>query len=255
MLLADLDQRLDDVIEALLVAHGRLVPLGELARAGGRLDATAVLARQQAAGQRAPDQQPEALVDRGRDDLVLGLARLQRVVDLVGDERLVVVDAGDAERLGHLPARVVRAADVADLAVPHERVERAQRLLERRLAVPLVDLVEVDPVRAEPAQAVLAGLDDVGARQAGVVGTVAHREAHLGGERDAVAPALDRLADDLLRRALRVDVGGVHERHARVEAEVDLAPRGLHVELADVGELPGAAEAHGAETQHRDTQS
>ena len=30
---------------------------------------------------------------------------------------------------------------------------------------------------------------------------------------------------------------------------------GLHVELADVGELAGAAEAHSAETQHRDTQS
>ena len=52
-----------------------------------------------------------------------------------------------------------------------------------------------------------------------------------------------------------VHVGGVDELDARVEREVDLAARGLHVELTDVGELPGAAETHRAETQRGDPQS
>ena len=97
--------------------------------------------------ERAPDQDPDALVEAGGDDLVLGLAGLQRVVDLLADEALEAVPLGDAERLHELPARVVRAADVADLARADEVVERLERLLERRDAVPLVHLVEVDVVR------------------------------------------------------------------------------------------------------------
>src|SRR5918994_383960 len=48
-------------------------------------------------------------------------------------------------------------------------------------------------------------------RVAAVVRVVAHRGVRLGGQHDVVAAALQRLADDLLRLALRVDVGGVDE--------------------------------------------
>ena len=100
-----------------------------------------------------------------------------------------------------LPGRVVRAADVADLALAHERVQGLERLVERRLAVPLVDLQEVDVVGPQAPQRGLGRGDDVVAREAGVVGPLAHREAHLGGEQEAVAAAaVERLADDLLRR-------------------------------------------------------
>ena len=45
---------------------------------------------------------------------------------------------------------------------------------------------------------------------------------HLGGEHDVVAAAAgERLADDLLRLAARVDVGGVDEVDAGVEGRVD----------------------------------
>jgi hypothetical protein len=67
----DLDECVDDAVELVLVADGRLVPLGELARSGRRRLIAAVLAGEQAAGQRAPDEDPDALVDRGRDQLVL----------------------------------------------------------------------------------------------------------------------------------------------------------------------------------------
>ena len=126
-------------------------------------------------------------------------------------------------------------------------VERVERLLQRRRAVPLVHLVEVDVVRAHAAQARLAGADDVVAREPGVVGAVAHRHARLGGEQHAVAAAAQGAPDDLLGEAAGVDVGGVDQVDARLEAHVDLAGRAFDVGRADVGELVAAAEGHGAE--------
>ena len=147
--LADLDQHVDDVVEPLRVVHRRLVPVGEVARA---LPAPA-RSRRYLPDSRPPasglqTRMPEALVERERHQLVLGLARLQRVVDLLADEALQAAALGDAQRLHQLPGGVVRAADVADLAGAHQRVERVERLLQRRLPVPLVHLVEVDVVGA-----------------------------------------------------------------------------------------------------------
>ena len=84
-----------------------------------------------------------------------------------------------------------------------------------------VDLVEVDVVGAEPAQAGLALADDPPARVAVMFGSVAHRAVHLGREDDVVAAAGERLADDLLRLAGGVHVGGVDEVDAGVERGVD----------------------------------
>ena len=220
---ADLGGDLDDVVEALAVVHRRLGPLAEVARGLGVVLPAAELAREQAAGDRAPHEDAEALVDRDRDQLVLGLAGLQRVVDLLGDEALELVALRDPERLHDVPGRVVRAADVADLALADEGVQRLEGLLERGHAVPAVELVEVDVLHVETAQAVLDALDDVLARRAGVVGPVAHREAALGREEQVVAVVLRRLADDLLGHARRVHVGGVDEVDAVVDAQVDLA--------------------------------
>ena len=111
-----------------------------------RHHAAPVLARQQPAGQRAPDERPDAEVDRGRHDLVLGVARLQREVDLLRGERLVAMALRDARGLHQVPPREVRAADVAHLARAHECIERRERLLERGLPVPAVHQVEIDVV-------------------------------------------------------------------------------------------------------------
>src|SRR5829696_8479926 len=59
----DLDECVDDVVELLLVADGRLVPLGQLPGAGRTLLAAAVLSGEQAAGERAPHEDPDTLVD------------------------------------------------------------------------------------------------------------------------------------------------------------------------------------------------
>jgi hypothetical protein len=69
--------------------------------------------------------------------------------------------------------------------------------------------IEVDAVGAQPAEAPAAGGHR--ALDRGVV-----RE-HLADQEDGVAPAGDRLADELLGGAVRVQLGGVDERHAELE--------------------------------------
>jgi len=81
-------------------------------------------------------------------------------------------------------------------------------------------------------------------REPGVVGAVAHRHARLCGDEDAVAASLERLADELLGQAGRVDVGGVDQVDARVEAAVDLAAGAGEIGVAGVGEDTATAKRH-----------
>ena len=91
------------------------------------------------------------------------------------------------------PARIWSAVHsdtprYSDLALSDEVGERDHRLLERRLGVEAVRLVEVDVVGAEPLQRGVAALHDVLARQPPVVGAGPGRPVHLGEELDALAP-------------------------------------------------------------------
>jgi hypothetical protein len=63
-------------------------------------------------------------------------------------------------RLHDLLGRERRAAEGADLPRPHEVGQRGEGLLDVRGVVGAVDLVEIDPVGAEAAQALLDLLDD-----------------------------------------------------------------------------------------------
>ena len=222
---------------------------------GQRL-AAADLAGEPSPAERAPDDRAHLLVERQRHQLPLVVAADQRIVGLVGDVAGQAVLLRDGQRLHQVPAREVRAADVADLAGPHQVVERAQHLLDRRHGVEAVELVEVDVVGAEPAQARLDRPDQVVARRADVVGAGAEAEGPLGGDDHLVAAALDRLAQDLLGHAVRVDVGRVEHGEPGLEADVD-EPRGL----GDVARAPGleelvaAAECAGAEAQDGDLES
>jgi hypothetical protein len=123
------------------------------------------------------------------------------------------------EHLGELPGIHRGGADIAGLACLDDIVQRLQRLLDRRRIVEAVDLVEIDVVGAEAAQAVVDLVEDRLARQAGAVGAGPHAVEHLGGEHDLVAPGEvpDRAADDLLGGAVGIGVGRVEE----IDAEVD----------------------------------
>ena len=87
-------------------------------------------------------------------------AHEQRVGRLLGDEALEAALAGGPLRLDDARGREGRGADVADLALVDEVAEGAQRLLDVGVRLGAVDLVEVDPVRVEPAQRVLDGARD-----------------------------------------------------------------------------------------------
>ena len=62
-------------------------------------------------------------------------------------------------------------------------------------------------------------------------------------------------AEDLLRHAPGIDVGGVEQVDAGLDAAVDQPLRPGEVGLAGLGEHPLAAEGHGAEGQDGDTQA
>ena len=137
--------------------------------------------------------------------------------------------------VGDLPPGDVGAPDVADLALADQVGEHRQRLLDRRDRVGEVELVEVDPVGAQPLQRRLDRSADVAPRAAGtVVGTVgaAHVAAELGGHHEPVAPALEGDADHLLALADAVGVGGVEERDPGVVGGVEDAAHGVEPDPA-----------------------
>ena len=143
------------------------------------------------------------------DQLGLDGAVEPGVLVLRRDEPGEPAGPGDPVGVDHLPADQVGRAEVADLALLHQLVERGQRLLDRGVRVGRVQLVEVDPVGAEPAQAVLHGDPDVAAGAAGApVRTVGalHVGAELGRDDDlgrGATPEPGRAASPSRRRCRR----------------------------------------------------
>ena len=144
---------------------------------------------------------------------------------------------------------MVGAADIANFAGPYEIVERPQGFLERRERIEAVGLVEVDVIRAETAQAGLAGFDEVAARESGFVSAGFETDESLGREDNVLSAVAQRLAEDFLGLAERINVGGVEEIHARLDADFDQAARLVHLHVAHRGKTSFAAQGHGAKAQ------
>jgi len=89
---------------------------------------------------------------RGGQHVELDPANEQRVGRLLGAKALQAPLARGALRLGDLARRERGRADVADLALVDEVGQRAERLVDVSGRVGAVDLVEVDPVGAQPPQ-------------------------------------------------------------------------------------------------------
>src|SRR5262249_39498656 len=173
---------------------------------------------------------------------------VQVVEALLADEAEEPASGRGAVRLRDLPAREVAAADVDHLPLRHQLLHRLPHLVPGRVTIDVVHLVQVDAIRAEPAQAVVAGAADVVRGETRVVRAGPHLAVHLGREHDllAASPALpDPPADDLLGDALArlppVDVGGVEE----VDAELE---RTIHDDEA-VALARERTEVHRAETE------
>ena len=186
----------------------------------------APIARQEAARQRTPGNHADAFLAAQRHHLALFFAIDQVVVILHADEARQAVRVGGGEHLGELPGEHAGGADVERLARAHDVVQRAQRLFDRRVVIEAVDLVEIDVIGAEPAQAVVDGVQDVLARQAALVRVVAHRVEDLGGDDDAVArgEVLQRAPSDFFAHADGVHVGGVEEVDAGFQRAAEEGP-------------------------------
>ncbi len=112
------------------------------------------VARQAAAGQRAPRDDADALVAAQRQHLALLLAVEQVVGGSAStDEPRPAVLVGRVQRLRELPGVHRRRADVARLAGLHDVVSASSVSSIGVVVIPAVDLVEVDVVGAEPLQA------------------------------------------------------------------------------------------------------
>ena len=109
------------------------------------------LAGQKAAAERAVGDEADPELTHGVEDLVLGIARPQRVLGLQRRDRVDRVRAAD--RLG----RRLRQPEEADLAGVDQLGHRADGLLDRHPGVDPVLVVEVDVVDGEAPQRRVAG--------------------------------------------------------------------------------------------------
>src|SRR5262245_2808022 len=117
----------------------------------------------------------------------------------------------------------------------------------------MVNLVEIDVVRAEAAERAFDGVQDVLARRPPIPGPRARGPGALGGHDEVVSPPLQpapeyRLGtpDRLERAAERIHVGGVEEGDAASGRAVQDGERGGLVTLEPEG--------HGAETEPGDAE-
>jgi hypothetical protein len=156
---------------------------------------------------------PSGLADREHGG---GMAVAEVEAVLHGDH----VD--DSPRGRELLDADVGDADVADLALALQFLQRPDRLLVRDLGIGGVQLVEVDAVDPQAFQRSLAGLAQVlGAPVAGPLARTGPGQAALGRDHQAVGVGMKRLGDQLLADIGPVGVGGVDQ----VDAELDCAPQ------------------------------
>src|SRR3954451_12601285 len=123
------------------------------------------------------------------------------------------------------------------------------------MPIPLMHLIQIDVVGAEPPQACLRAPNDVMPGCSGVVRALTHRQPHLGRDQYLVAIRAESLTQDLFREAAGVDVGGVEKIDSGVTRQPYLLPSPFDVDLADGSGPAGAAKSHGAKGDRRNTKA
>jgi len=152
------------------------------ARVGCRCCARRVLAGQHATCHRAVRHHADAVVLAHRQDFDLGHAVQQVVVGLADHGRRHAQARREVHHLGDAPSAEVRHTPVADLAAAQGVAECTQRLLQVHARVVSVQVVDVDVVGVQTAQAVLERSHHPRPRVVAVVGRCTHRVAELGGQ-------------------------------------------------------------------------
>ena len=201
--------------------------------------------------QRAPGQHAEAVAQAGGQHLKLDRAGREVVQGLLADQPERTVAAGRLLRLGDVPASEVRRPGIDDLALGAKDRHRLPDLVPRGVPVHVVHLVQIDAVRPQPPQRVVAGLADVHGGQEAVVRPLPLAAVQLRGQDHHVpapGPGPEPVPDDLLADTLgpraAVGVRGVEEVDPLLEREVHDPVR--------LGHVSERAEVHGAETEPAD---
>ncbi|OEI69201.1 hypothetical protein Cus16_1038 [Curtobacterium sp. ER1/6] len=252
---------LEDLVAHEPLDHVRAALLVRGARALGCRLARLVLAGEDSLRDRRPDDLAEAELLRGGDDLTLDDAPQHRVLRLVRDEleaELLREGGTRADLLG-VP---LADADVQRLALPDDVGEGLHRLLEGRLVVVAVRLVEVDVVGLQALERPVDRLRDVLPAEADVVVALrTGRPVDLREDLERLAAlGLERLAEDGLGGGVGVRVGGVERGDARVErcphalggdVVLDLRAVRQPVAVGDLGDLESGVaqvpEFHGSD--------
>ena len=201
------------------------------------------LAGEEAAPERAVGDESDPELAHRRENLVLDVARPERILGLERRDRVHRV------RPANRGGRRLREAEVLHLAGLHELLHRTDRLFDRRVEVDAVLVVEVDVVDAEPLEARVTGLANVlgAAVDADPAAVRIALVAELRREHDLVAAIGDRSADELFVGERPVHVGGVEE----VDTELDRAMDRRDC-FAFVGRSVELRHAHAAEAEGRD---
>src|SRR3954453_4988732 len=208
------------------LAHEVEVFLKVLALETGRVAAVVVrvevvrafdLPGQEATAERRVGHETDPEFAHGGEEFAFRLAAPQGVFGLEGRDRMDGVCPPERlrTRLGQ--------PEMAHLAGPHQFRHGAARLLDRRVRIDPVLVVEVDRLDSEPPEARLAGLahvvrPSVDPQEGAVRGAYV---AELGGDHDLIAPVADGAPDQLLVSADSLHVGGVQERDPEIDGAVD----------------------------------
>ena len=122
----------------------------------------------------------------------------------------------------HLPGRKVRASEVTNFPLPYQVVQRPQRFFHRRIWIWKMQLVKVDPVGLQAAQAGLGRSQDVIPRSALQRSRLIHGAAEFSGQHDFFPPLTEHLPQDRLRPpALPINIGSIKQGDAEINGLVD----------------------------------
>src|ERR1700726_1002648 len=169
-----------------LFVHDRKVVVSA-ARICGLLVHPAVLAGQQATGKRTPYEQADLFGLQQENDFPFEIAAGDRVISLKRVESGQVPELADAKGFGELPCLPVGAADVADLSLLHLGVESAKRFFDGGNGIVAVDLIQVDMVGLQTAEACLHAVHNVTARSPDVISPRADAAIDLRRDHDILA--------------------------------------------------------------------
>lgn len=145
----------------------------------------------------------------------------KRIIELRGRKARPTIALLQSDRFGGKPVRSVAIADIANLALAYDMVERVQRLFKRRERVGAVDEVEVDPIGCEPRQAFIDTEEDVTARQADAAYFWCCPQPDLAGDDDPIAAASEQSPQDPLAGAIAIIVGGIDDVDTLVDRAVE----------------------------------